>query len=69
MAVSSATEYDVVIRGGTIYDGSGSMPFIGDIAVDGDSIAVVGSLAKARSRLSIETAGLAIAPRFMNLLI
>ena len=67
MAVSSATEYDVVIRGGTIYDGSGLAPFVGDVAVDGDRVAAVGSLANARGRLEIDAAGLAVAPGFINM--
>ena len=35
-------EYDVVLRGGTIYDGSGSAPVVGDVAILDDRIAAVG---------------------------
>jgi len=35
--------HDVVIRGGTIYDGSGGSPFAADVAIDGDRIAAVGA--------------------------
>ena len=66
MTVSSVTDYDVVIRGGTIYDGSGSTPFVGDVAVEGASIAAVGSLANARGRLEIDAAGLAVTPGFIK---
>ena len=59
---------DTVIRKGTIYDGSGSDPFVGDVAVSGDVIAAVGSLPGARGRLEIDAAGLAVAPGFINML-
>jgi len=65
---SSRVEYDVVIRGGTIYDGSGSPPFVGDLAIRGDTIAAIGSLGNARGRVEIDAAGLAIAPGFINML-
>lgn len=59
---------DVVIRNGTIHDGSGSDPFVGDVAVSGDVIAAVGSLPGVRGRLEIDAAGLAVAPGFINML-
>ncbi|MBI3950496.1 MAG: hypothetical protein HY314_08590 [Acidobacteria bacterium] len=62
------TEYDLVIRNGTIYDGSGSAPFTGDVAVNGDTIAAVGSLSNARGRMEIDAIGLAISPGFINML-
>lgn len=60
--------YDVIIRDGRIYDGSGSAPFRGDIAIDGDTIAAVGRLRKAVGRREIEARGLAVAPGFVNML-
>jgi N-acyl-D-amino-acid deacylase len=76
VACSSATTgthtatrvYDVVIRGGTIYDGSGSAPFVGDVAISRDSIVAVGSLSHARGRREINARGLAVAPGFINML-
>jgi len=65
---SPRVEYDVVIRGGTIYDGSGSPPFVGDLAIRGDTIAALGRLENARGRLEINAAGLAVAPGFINML-
>jgi N-acyl-D-aspartate/D-glutamate deacylase len=59
---------DVVIRNGTIYDGSGSDPLIGDVAVNGDVIAAVGGLPGVRGRVEIDVAGLAVAPGFINML-
>ena len=59
--------HDLVIRGGTIYDGSGGTPFAGDVAVDGDRVAAIGKVA-ARGREEIDAAGLAVAPGFINML-
>src|ERR1044071_3800554 len=60
--------YDLVIRNGTIYDGTGTAPFRGDVAVDGDRIAAVGALSDARGRAEIDASGLAVAPGFINML-
>ncbi|HEX7719053.1 MAG TPA: D-aminoacylase, partial [Woeseiaceae bacterium] len=60
--------YDVVIRGGTVYDGMGGEPFVADVAIDGDRIAVVGTVADASGHLEIEARGLAVAPGFINML-
>ncbi len=57
----------MVIRGGTIYDGSGGDPFEGDVAVCGDSIARVGRVGE-RGADEIDAAGLAVAPGFINML-
>lgn len=40
----SPAEYDIVLRGGTIYDGSGKAPLVGDLAIDGDVVAAIGNL-------------------------
>jgi len=61
--------YDVIIRGGTIYDGSGGAPTIGDVVVHGDRIVSVGGpAAKARGRIEVDARGLAVAPGFINML-
>ena len=67
-ACSTGPEYDVVIRNGVIYDGSGSAPYRGDLAIDGDTIVAVGSLADAGGQTEIDAQGLAIAPGFINML-
>ena len=59
--------HDVVIRGGTLYDGSGAPPFDGDVAIDGDRIAAVGKVAE-RGRTEVDAGGLAVAPGFINML-
>jgi N-acyl-D-amino-acid deacylase len=61
-------EYDVVLRGGTIYDGSGSEPFVGDVAISGDSIVSVGMTVTGRGRREIDASGRAVAPGFINML-
>ena len=61
-------EFDLVIRNGTIYDGRGGAPFTGDLAVSGDRIARVGSVARATARHEIDASGLAVAPGFINVL-
>ena len=67
-ACATPQEYDIVIRNGTLYDGSGSAPFQGDLAIQGDTIAAIGSLGEARGRTEIDAEGLAVAPGFINML-
>jgi N-acyl-D-amino-acid deacylase len=59
--------YDVVIRNGTIYDGSGGFGTGGDVAINGDRIAAIGIL-PGRGRLEIDAKGKAIAPGFINIM-
>jgi len=37
-ACTQPASYDLILRGGTVYDGSGEAPFVGDVALDGDTI-------------------------------
>lgn len=61
--------YDVVIRRGTIFDGSGSAPFTGDLAIRGDRIvALAPALSDARGSMEVDAAGMAVAPGFINML-
>jgi N-acyl-D-amino-acid deacylase len=61
-------EYDMVLRNGTIYDGAGKQPFVGDVAIKGDKIAAVGDLGSASGTREIDVKGLAVAPGFINML-
>jgi N-acyl-D-amino-acid deacylase len=63
-----AQEYDIILRGGTVYDGSGARPVVADVAVRGDTIAAVGDLRGARGRREIDARGLAVTPGFINML-
>jgi N-acyl-D-amino-acid deacylase len=67
-ACSSAPQYDVILRGGTIYDGSGAPGAVGDLAIQGDTIAAMGDLAGARAQTEIDASGLAVAPGFINMM-
>ena len=67
-ACATPQEYDIAIRNGTLYDGSGSAPYQGDLAIQGDTIAAMGSLGEARGRTEIDAEGLAVAPGFINML-
>jgi N-acyl-D-amino-acid deacylase len=60
--------YDLIIRNGVIYDGSGGNPFSGDIAIRSDKIVAIGNLAGARAKVEIDAQGLAVAPGFINML-
>jgi len=66
--VSMKTHYDVLIRNGTIYDGSGKAPIVGDVAINRDTVAAIGTLTNARGRIEIDAQGLAVAPGFINML-
>ncbi len=61
-------EYAVVIRGGTMYNGSGEAPFVADIAINADTIAAIGNLRDAKGKTEIDAGGLAVAPGFINML-
>ena len=67
-ACSQGADYDLIIRGGGIYDGSGDAAFVADLAIDGDSIAAIGDLRDSRGRSEIDASGLAVAPGFINML-
>src|SRR5262249_9784922 len=68
MGIASGAEYDLLIRNGLIYDGSGAEPFAGDVAINGQSIAAVGKLADAHRRVEVDAQGLAVPPGFINML-
>jgi len=59
--------YDVVIKSGRIYDGSGGASYVADVGIEGDRIAAIGKL-EARADLVIDAQGLAVAPGFINML-
>jgi N-acyl-D-aspartate/D-glutamate deacylase len=62
------TEYDIILKNGMIYDGSGKEPFKGDVAIKGDKIVGVGKLENAKGKQEIDVKGLAVAPGFVNML-
>ena len=68
LGCTAPEQYDVLIRNGTIYDGSGQAPYTGDVAIRGDTLAAVGDVGNATARLEIDARGLAVAPGFINML-
>ena len=60
--------FDVIIRNGTVYDGTGAEPRQADVAIRGDRIAGVGDFKSAKTNTVIDAKGLAVAPGFINML-
>ena len=67
-ASTEPARYDVLIAGGTIYDGGGGPPFVGDVAIQGDRIVYVGPPAPHAARERVDAHGKAVAPGFVNML-
>ena len=67
-AAPPPASYSVLIRGGTIYDGSGDAPYVGDVAMRGDKIVYVGPHAPGRAARVINASGKAVSPGFINML-
>ena len=65
---SSSVTYDTIIRGGTIYDGSGATPYRADIGFTGQRIAAIGELGSASGRIEIDATGKAVSPGFINMI-
>ena len=62
----SGNHYDILIRGGTVVDGTGTPAVRADVAIGGDRIAAIGLLADAEASRVIEAAGLSVAPGFID---
>jgi len=60
--------FDVIIKGGTLYDGSGTEPKHADVAIRGDRIAGIGDFKTAKAKTVVDANGLAVAPGFINML-
>src|SRR5688572_8262901 len=60
--------FDILIRGGTVYDGEGGAPRKADVGIVGDRITAVGPSLKGKARAVVEAKGLAVAPGFINML-
>ncbi len=67
-AAAPAPDYDILIKGGTVYDGSGGAPFVGDVAIKGDKIAYVGPQAPGTAAKVVDATGEAVSPGFVNML-
>jgi N-acyl-D-amino-acid deacylase len=68
LASLQAQQYDVIVRGGTVYDGSGAAPVRADVGIRKDRIEQIGDLKSAKAKTEIDAKGLAVAPGFINLI-
>ena len=67
-APAEPEHYDIIIRGGDVYDGLGGMPARTDVAIQGDRIAKLGELSSATADQEVDATGLAVSPGFINML-
>ena len=65
---NSKKDYDLIIRNGLIYDGSGNAPISSDIAINGSFIALIGDLSNSTAEKEVNAEGMAVAPGFINVL-
>ena len=65
---NSKKDYDLIIRNGLIYDGSGNAPISSDIGINGHFISLVGDLSNSTAENEINAEGMAVAPGFINML-
>ena len=68
LAACGGPTYDVLIKGGTVYDGSGQPGVRADVAISGDTVAAIGDLGRARGKTTIDATGMAVTPGFINML-
>ena len=59
--------HDLIIKGGSVVDGTGSEAFQADIAIDGDSITRIGNLTDASAARTIDASGKIVTPGFVDL--
>src|SRR5499427_412007 len=64
----ASPNFDVIIRNGTVYDGTGAEPRQADVAIRGDRIAGIGDFKSAKANTVVDAKGLAVAPGFINML-
>ena len=65
---SSPQTFDVIIKNGDIFNGSGDASYIGHVGINADTIAAIGNLKDAIGNTEIDATGLAVAPGFINML-
>ena len=68
VSVALATEYDVLIRNGNVYDGTGAPAYVADLAIKGDRVAAIGNFSESTADLEVDASGLAVAPGFFNMM-
>jgi N-acyl-D-amino-acid deacylase len=65
---SPPPSFDVLIKGGTVYDGTGQAPRRVDVGIRGDRIVTISNLQRASAKSVIDATGLAVTPGFINML-
>ena len=68
LGAASPERFDLIVRGGTVYDGTGAPGRVADLGVRGDRIAAVGDLSQAQAAKVVDATGMAVAPGFINML-
>src|SRR6266850_3897665 len=68
LAQSKPRSFDVIIKGGMVYDGSGKEPVRADVGIKGDRITAIGNLSSAQAQAVVDAHGMAVAPGFINML-
>ena len=67
-SAQNTNAYDLIIRNGTLYDGTGAKPRRADVGIRGDRVTAIGDLSKAKAATEVDAKGLAVAPGFINML-
>ncbi|HEV2333579.1 MAG TPA: D-aminoacylase [Gammaproteobacteria bacterium] len=67
-SIAAAPQYDLIIKGGHIMDGTGSPWYAADLAVKDGRIAAIGDLSKAQAKRVIDAKGLLVTPGFIDML-
>ena len=67
-STSSVQSFDIIIKGGTVYDGTGRRGVKTDVGIKGDRIVAVGNLSSATAPTIVDATRLAVAPGFINML-
>jgi N-acyl-D-amino-acid deacylase len=61
-------DFDVVLRRGLVFDGTGAEPVTGDLAITGGRVAALGPRVSGSGALELDVDGLAVAPGFINMM-
>jgi N-acyl-D-amino-acid deacylase len=68
LSCKNETPLSILIKNGTIYDGSGGKSFVGDVLIQGDTIAAIEKAGILKGTTEIDAKGMAVAPGFINML-
>jgi len=68
ISMPQAPQFDLLIKGGRIVDGSGSPGYVADVAIKNDRIVKIGQLSQATATRIIDARGLVVAPGFIDML-